>query len=170
MARRTVLNVVEKLVSPVAGSRVVVSVTHRPFLGSVAAALVDLGVEHALVYAAIEGSDEAPLDGSSTLVRVRNAKTEVFGVTPESIGLPRATRAQIPWSVPEDEARRVLGALEGEEGPACALILYDAALRLRVGGEAVSPREGVNLAREVKCFGAALDHVQRLRRLVPAGP
>lgn len=60
MARRTVLNVVEKLVSPVPGSRVMVGITHRPFLESVPAALVDLGVEHALVYGAIEGSDEAP--------------------------------------------------------------------------------------------------------------
>ena len=60
MARRTVLNVVEKIVSPVAGSRFMVGVTHRPFLRSVAAALAELGVEHALVYAAIEGPDEAP--------------------------------------------------------------------------------------------------------------
>lgn len=127
MARRTVLNVVEKVVSPVAGSRFMVGVTHRPFLKSVAAALVDLGVEHALVYAAIEGSDEAPLDGSSAFVSVRNARTEVFNISPESIGLPRATRAQIPWRDAEDEARQTIGVLEGEEGPAGALILYNAA-------------------------------------------
>ena len=169
MARRTVLNVVEKVVSPVAGSRFVVGVTHRPFLKSVAAALVDLGVEHALVYTAIEGSDEAPLDGSSTLVRVRNARTEVFSVSPESVGLPRATRAQIPWRDAEDEARQTFGALEGEEGPAGALILYNAALRLWVGGEAVSLREGVDLSREALRSGAALNHAQRLRRLVHAG-
>ena len=100
---------------------------------------------------------------------MRNAKTEVFDVSPESIRLPRTTRAQIPWSGPEDEARQVLGALEGEEGHACALILYNAALRLWVEGEAVSLREGVDLARGVLRSGAALDHAERLRRLVPAG-
>jgi anthranilate phosphoribosyltransferase len=169
MARRTVLNVIEKIVSPVAGSRFMVGVTHRPFLKSVAAALVELGVQHALVYAAIEGSDEAPLDGASTLIRVRNAKIEVFSVSPESIGLLRATRAQIPWSGPEDEARRVFGALEGGEGPVSALVLYNAALRLWVGGEVASIRGGVDRAREAVRSGAALDRVQRLRRLVPAG-
>lgn len=169
MARRTVLNVVEKVVSPAAGSRFMVGVTHRPFLKSVAAALVELGVEHALVYAAIEGSDEAPLDGNPTLIRVRNAKTEVFGVSPESVGLPGATRAQIPWDGPEDEARRVLAALEGEDGPASALIVYNAALRLWVGGEAVSLREGVDNAREALRSGAVLDTLESLRRLIPAG-
>src|ERR687893_1391405 len=39
MVRRTVLNVVEKIVSPVPGSRMMVGITHRPFLKSVPAAL-----------------------------------------------------------------------------------------------------------------------------------
>jgi anthranilate phosphoribosyltransferase len=64
MVRRTVLKVVEKIVSPVPGSRLMVGVTRRAFLKSVPAALTDLGVEDALVYAAIEGSDEAPLEAT----------------------------------------------------------------------------------------------------------
>ena len=121
------------------------------------------------MYGAIEGSDEAPLDGNSTLVRVRNARTEVFGVSPESVGLPKVTRAQIPWDGPEDEARRVLGALGGREGPVGALILYNAALRLWVADEVVSLKEGVDRAGEALHSGAALELVERLRRLVPAG-
>ncbi len=168
IVRRTALNVVEKIVSPVANSRFAVGVTHRPFLMSIPSALAQLGVEHALVYGAIEGSDEAPLDGSSTLVRLRNAKTEVFSVSPESVGLPKATRAQIPWDGPADEARRVLDALEGEEGPVGALILFNAALRLWVADEVVSLKEGVDRAEEAVRSGAALELVGRLRRLVPA--
>ena len=170
MVRRTVLNVVEKIVSPVAGSRFAVGVTHRPFLKSIPSALVELGVEHALVYGAIEGSDEAPLDGGSTLVRVRNARTEVFSVSPESVGLSKATRAQIPWVGPEDEARLVLGALQGEEGPVGALILFNAALRLWVADdEVVSLKEGVGRAEEAVRSGAALELLGRLRRRVPVG-
>ncbi len=169
MARRTVLNVVEKIVSPVAGSRFAVGVTHRPFLKSVSAALVELGVEHALVYGAIEGSDEAPLDGSSTLVRVKGGEAEELSVSPGSVGLPKATRAQIPWRDPEDEARRVLGALEGEEGPVSGLILYNAALRLWVADEVVSVAEGVARAEEALRSGAALHLLERLRQPVPAG-
>jgi anthranilate phosphoribosyltransferase len=119
-----------------------VGVTHRPFLKSVPAALMDFRVEHALVYRAIEGSDEASLDGSSSLVRVRNGKTEEFRVSPDSVGLSRATRADIPWKSTEDEIGYSLAALEGEAGPVGDLILYNAALRLWTADEGTSPRDG----------------------------
>ena len=104
IARRTALNVAEKLLSPVAGSRFVVGVTHRPFLKSVPQALAELGVEHAVVAQAIEGSDEAPLDGNSSLVRLHPGGCEEFRVAPESLSLSRTTRAHIPWKSEDDES------------------------------------------------------------------
>lgn len=170
MVRRTVLNVVEKLVSPVPGSRMMVGMTHRPFLRSIPEALVRLGVEHALVFQAVEGSDEAPMDGNSAMVRVRDGGTEELNIAPESVGLPRATRAQIPWTNAGDETQSVLAALEGEEGPAKSLILYNAALRLWMVGEAGSVRAGVEKADGVVRSGSALALLETLRRpsVVPA--
>lgn len=134
MARRTVLSVCEKMVSPVRETRWMIGVSHRPFLESVSQALVDLGVRQALVYQAIEGSDEAPLDGNSSLVRIWGDEVEEFSVDPESLGLPRATKAHIPWQSAEDEARNLYAVLRGEGAePARALILYNAALRMWMG-------------------------------------
>jgi hypothetical protein len=100
----------------------------------VPAALAELGACRALVVQAIEGSDEAPLDGNSALVWVsEEGEVEEFRISPESVGLSRATKAHIPWSGPEDEARLLLNTLDGEEGPVRYLILYNAALRLWVG-------------------------------------
>lgn len=130
MVRRTALNVVEKLVSPVVGSRMMVGITHRPFLATISEALIGLGVGRALVYQAIEGSDEAPLDGNSSLVRVRDGQTEEFTVSPESLGLSRATKAHVHWKGPDDEFRSLRSTLYGEDGPVRDLILYNAALRL----------------------------------------
>ncbi|MCA1719345.1 MAG: hypothetical protein LC781_21830 [Actinobacteria bacterium] len=167
MVRRTVLNVVEKIVSPVPGSRMMVGITHRSFLESVPAALMDLGVEHALVYGAIEGSDEASLDGSSSLVRVRSGETEEFRVSPDSVGLSRATRADITWKSAEDETSRSLAALEGEAGPVGDLILYNAALRLWAADEGTSLAGWVERAREALNSGADLRLLDRLRQPVP---
>ena len=164
MVRRTVLNVVEKLVSPVPGSRMVVGITHRPFLESIPAALADLGVEHALVFQAIEGSDEAPLASNSSLVRVRNGETEEFRISPESIGLSRTTKSHVPWRDADDEARNVLAALGDEEGPARRLILYNAALRLWAADEDASLAEEVVRADETLRSGAALELLSKLRR------
>lgn len=168
MARRTVLSVAEKMVSPVPGSRFLVGVTHRPFLGSIARALVDLRVEHALVVQAIEGSDEAPLDGSSALVRVLGDELEEFRVSPESLGLLKATRADIISRGPEYETRCLRSALGGEEGPVRDLILYNAALRLWVADEAVPLAEHLESARAVLYSGEALELVERLDGRVPA--
>ena len=166
MARRTVLNVIEKLVSPVPGSRFLVGVTHRPFLKSVPEALVGLGVKHALVVQAIEGSDEAPLDGNSSLVRVRSDGFETLCVRPESLGLTRATRAHIPWKGAQDEEQAVLEALGGGRGPVKDLLLYNAALRLWAADGSAPLEEHAERVRSVLDAGEALDLLDRLR---PAG-
>lgn len=147
MGRRTALNVVEKMVSPLPRSPLMIGVTHRPFLETIPKALAELGVERALVYQAIEGSDEAALDGNSSLVLVRDGERAEFTIDPEIIGLFRATRAHVPWTGPEDEARRVLGALDGEEGGVRDLILYNAALRLWMADDSVSLEEHLENAR-----------------------
>ena len=165
MVRRTALNVSEKLVSPVAGSRMMVGMTHRkPFIETMPAALVDLGVEKALIFQAIEGSDEAPLDGTSALVKIEGGSIQEFDVSPGSLGLSRATRTAIPWDGPEDEARRLLAALDGEEGPVRDLILYNAALRLWLSGDDDRLPERLDEARSALDSGRARRLLDRLRR------
>ncbi len=169
MVRRTALNVSEKLVSPVAASRMLVGMTHRhPFLKVIPEALVSLGVKRALVLQAIEGSDEAPLDGNSALVWVRDKEIEEFRVRPQSLGLLRATKANVPWKDPEDEAWRLLRALGGEEGPVSDLILYNAALRLWVADEGTPLEDHLQKARETLDSGGALALLERLRQPVAA--
>lgn len=124
---------------------------------------------HALVYGAIEGSDEASLDGSSSLVRVRDGETEEFRVSPDSVGLSRETRAEISWKSTEDGTSRSLAALEGEARPVGDLILYNAALRLWTADEGTSLAGWVERAREALNSGAALRLLDRLRQPVPVG-
>jgi anthranilate phosphoribosyltransferase len=164
MARRTVLNVLEKLLSPVPGSHFVVGITHRPFLKSVPEALVELGVRRALVVQAIEGSDEAPLDGNSSLVRVYPGGFEELHVRPESLELPRTTRAHIPWKGAQDESQAVLEALEGGRGPVRNLLLYNAALRLWAVDGSAPLEEHAERARSALDSGEIRDLLDRLRR------
>lgn len=130
MARRTALNVSEKLVSPIPGSAMMVGMTHRkPFLETMPQALVELGVRRALVFQAIEGSDEAPLDGSSALVVVQNGQAWETSVSPESLGLRKVSRSELP--APDEEGEHpAWSALMGEPGPVRDVILYNAALRI----------------------------------------
>ncbi len=164
IVRRTALNVAEKLVSPVPGARMMVGITHRrPFLETMPDALRALGAQRALVFQAVEGSDEAPLDDASSLLLVTAAGDEDVKVAPEALGLGRATRGDIPWEGEEAEALSLLGALAGEEGPVLDLILYNAALRLWLADETSSIGRQVEQARESISSGAALGLLEKLR-------
>ena len=170
MVRRTALNVAEKLVSPVTGARMMVGITHRrPFLKTMPDALRMLGTERALVFQAVEGSDEAPLDGTSALLLVTGQGDEHVRVSPEDLGLERATRADIPWKGEEDEAEVLLAALSGEKGPVLSLVLYNAALRLWLADGAKPLVEHVEEAREAVSSKAALSLLEKLRRGAAVG-
>jgi anthranilate phosphoribosyltransferase len=97
------------------------------------------------------------------LVWVRDGRVDEFRVPPESLGLCRATKANVPWKDSEDEARCLLGALAGEEGPVHDLILYNAALRLWIADEAASLEDHLEEARAALRSGGALELVDRLR-------
>lgn len=168
MVRRTALNVVEKLVSPVASSYMMVGVSHRPYLETVSRALIELGVERALVYQAIEGSDEAPLDGNSSLVRVRDGGMEEFRISPESIGLYRATKAHIPWNGPEEEFLALQRAFDGEDGPVKDLLLYNAALRMWVLEDEVPLHLHLERVRYALESGAGAHLGPKIRQAVSA--
>ncbi len=170
MVRRTALNVVEKLVSPVPGTRFMVGITHSPFLETVPEVLRDQGVEHALIYRAIEGSDEAPLDGQSRMVVLKEGKVEEVHPEPETLGLTRVGRAGITWTSSQDESLRLLAALEGRtdaSDPVKNLLLYNAALRLwtaDLGVEDAPLEHHVGRARTALDSGAALQLVHEMGR------
>ena len=85
-------------------------------------------------------------------------------VSPEDVGLGRATRTDIPWNGEEAEAESLLAALSGEDGPVLDLILYNAALRLWLADEATPLRKHVDRARDAVSSGAATALLDRMRR------
>lgn len=172
MARRTALNVSEKLVSPVSGSAMMVGMTHRkPFLETMPQALVELGVERALVFQAIEGSDEAPLDGSSALVVISAGRAWETTVHPEKLDLRKATRSDVPAPA-AGEVHPARAVLQGEPGPLRDMILYNAALRIWMCEEDTPASvtleerlaEPLERARHALDGGAALRLLEDLRR------
>ena len=174
MVRRTALNVVEKLVSPVPETRFMVGITHSPFLESIPAVMRDLGVRHALVYRAIEGSDEAPLDGQSRMVVLREGEANEIHIEPETLGLARAGRSCITWTSPEDQAGRLRAILEGKSDTKDLvrdLLLYNAALRLwtaDMGAEDAPLERHLERARVALDSGSAADLVDEMdRNLTP---
>jgi len=94
-------------------------------------------------------------DGATTV--------RVFEITPEEVGLPRASLDDLRGGEPGENAALMRRVLEGEPGPLADVIAFNAGAALYVGGAAGSIGEGVEAARRLLADGAG---AAKLRQLV----
>ncbi|MBM3498577.1 MAG: anthranilate phosphoribosyltransferase [Armatimonadetes bacterium] len=152
---RTVFNVLGPLTNPAGAARQVVGVFGAEWVSRIATALVQLGVERALVVHGLDGLDELSTLGPSLVCEVRDGDLCEFEVTPEQFGLTRASVADIAGSDPATSAQQVIALLEGERGARREIVLLNAAAAIFVGGLAESIEEGLVIAAQSVDSGAA---------------
>jgi transposase, IS30 family len=107
MTHRTVLNVVDKIVSPVRDSHMMGGVTQRAFLMSVPAALADLEIKHALVYGAMEGSWERARRPKRCLLSVNDRLRDLVAEKLKADWSPEQISGWLKREYPENEAMYV---------------------------------------------------------------
>lgn len=166
---RTVFNLLGPIANPAGVRRYVLGVPNPAIGETMARALVELGVDCALVVFGTDGLDEISPSAETRTWEVRGATVRESSLTPEGLGLRRAPRTEIVGGDPATNAlaaRRVLG---GAEGGARTAVLMNAAAACFVAGLAASVREGVAVAAKAIDSGAAasaldrlVDHSQRL--------
>src|SRR6195256_716960 len=87
---RTVFNLLGPLTNPAGAQSQVLGVFSADMLDLVAAALAELGVEHAFVVHGAGGLDEISLAGETLVAEVKRGAVRGFTVTPEEFGVPRS--------------------------------------------------------------------------------
>src|SRR5690606_39873831 len=102
------------------------------------------------------------------VVQLREGRLRPVRVESDDVGLNRYPREAVGGGSPEESARRIEAALEGERGAVRDVMLLNAAAALVVAGQAEDLREGVARAAEAVASGAARDRLERLRRLAGA--
>jgi anthranilate phosphoribosyltransferase len=167
---RTAFNMIGPLANPARPRRQLVGVPDEAAAESVAAALHELGTEHAFVVHG-ERLDELPLDGTGVIFEVSPAGIERRTVTASEHGLPAADTDELRGGDGEANARRIVSILDGvETGPARDVVALNAGATLVVAGRARDLREGVATALETIATGAARDQLERLRAHAAAVP
>ncbi|HET9808888.1 MAG TPA: anthranilate phosphoribosyltransferase [Candidatus Limnocylindria bacterium] len=152
---RTVFNILGPLANPAGVRRYLLGVPSAALGETVARALVELGVERALV---VHGADG--LDGISPSAETRT--WEVTGTTvregtlePEALGLESAPRADIVGGDAGKNAAAARSVLDGTSGGARTAVLMNAGAACWVAGLADTVREGVDVASRAIDTGAA---------------
>jgi len=147
---RTVFNILGPLTNPAGATRQLLGV-YDPRLAPVMAEVAGrLGSERTLVVHGHPGMDEVSASGPTVVAEYDAATGEVrtYEITPESVGIARATLADIAGGDAEENARIVRSILGGEHGPRRDVVLMNAAAALVAAGAAGDMAAGVALARE----------------------
>lgn len=156
---RTIFNLLGPLSNPARPHFQVMGVYDRGWLRPMAEVLRDLGSERAWIVHGCDGLDELSISDESLIVELKDGEIREFSITPEAVGLPRATLSDISGKGPDYNAQKLNHLLIGEKNAYRDIVLLNAAAALVVGGKAADLPEGISLA------AAAIDSRRALQVL-----
>lgn len=161
----TIMNLLGPLANPAGARRQVVGVPGRELVDLVAAALLSLDHEHALVVHGEPGLDELSPLGPSEVVEVKDGRLRRYRLDPaEAFGWRGFAAAGLAGGTPEQNARLIEDVLAGRrQGVARAAVVLNAGAAIYVAGITASLEDGVADAERVLDTGAGLDTLERLR-------
>ena len=159
---RTIFNLLGPLTNPAGAPHQVIGVSDGPFLEHMAMALARLGGRSALVVSSEDGLDEISISAPTRVVELRDGKVETYTVTPEDLGVERASIEAIAFGTPAENADITRAVLSGADtGPARALTLVNAGAAVYAAGRADTLAAGVEAAGAAIDSGAARDVLER---------
>jgi len=168
---RTLFNVLGPLTNPAGAPNQVLGVFARAWVRPLAEALQQLGSRHVLVVHGEDGLDEISIAAPTQVAEYRDGAMREYTLTPEDLGLKRASLEGIRVDGVEASAAMICAVLAAEPGPARDIVLLNAGAALYVGGRAATHADGVHLAAQAIDSGAAgerLGQLVALTRELPA--
>jgi anthranilate phosphoribosyltransferase len=151
----TIFNALGPMTNPAAASRQLIGVYDPLLVSDIAQALARLGATHAIIAHSHDGLDELSITAPTTLAIVRDGEVRTQTLDATTLGLPRASLAQIQAVDLNDAARIFKAILDGHAGPHLDMVLLNAAAALIVAHAAPDWASAVSMARTAVASGAA---------------
>ncbi len=143
---RTVFNLLGPLTNPAHASAQVVGVYSEDLVEKLAQALLQLGLQRALVVHGADGLDEITITGATKVAEVRDGAVRVYSITPEQFGLQRAPLEAISGGDVCANAAIIRSILAGDRSPRRDVVLLNAAAALVAAGRADSIKDAIPIA------------------------
>lgn len=159
---RTIFNVLGPLCNPASADGQVIGVYDASLTDVVARVAGNLGVRRAFVVHGDDGLDEITSTGRTRVSELAGGRVRTYHLTPESVGLRRASLRSLRGGAARANARMVRAVLEGRSGPRRDIVLMNAAAALVAGGAARTLRDGVRGAAASIDSGRALRALEKL--------
>ncbi len=160
---RTVFNLLGPLTNPAGARRQVVGVYAHDLVEPIAAVLVELGADHALVVHGAGGLDELTPTGENWVAEVRDGAVRTATVDPRTFGAgPGSPDDLMVGGDPATNAAIIRTVFDGETGPRRDAVILNAGAAIHVAGLVDTLEEGVERARDAIDSGAATETLDRL--------
>ena len=152
----TVFNILGPLTNPAYNTYQLLGVYSEELLDTVANALKDLGLKHAMVVYGKDCLDEISMSADTEVCELADGKVTKYTITPEQFGFTRCRKEDLVGGTPEENAELVKEILEGKvTGAKLDAVLINAGAAIHVAKN-VSMEEGIKEAREMITSGKAL--------------
>ncbi|WP_308909967.1 anthranilate phosphoribosyltransferase [Pseudokordiimonas caeni] len=152
---RTIFNLLGPLANPAGTKRQLLGVFDERWLEPMAEVLKRLGSEHVWVVHGADGLDELTTTAETHVVEMKDGVTRRFTVTPEEVGLKRASIQDLKGGDADVNAEAIRALLSGQKSAYRDIVLLNTGAALTVGGRTAALQEGVDLARETIDSGKA---------------
>ncbi|HEY9206805.1 MAG TPA: anthranilate phosphoribosyltransferase [Candidatus Methanoperedens sp.] len=156
---RTVFNILGPLTNPAGAKAQVIGVFDGSLCEPMANVLSILGTKRALVVHG-NGMDEISNTGETQIAELDGGRIKKYSVTPEKLGIKRASIGDVSGGSPEENARDIVDVLKGKNGAKRDIIAINAGAALLVGGRAENLISGIKMANHSIDSGAALDKLK----------
>ncbi|MDW7731430.1 MAG: anthranilate phosphoribosyltransferase [Methanolobus sp.] len=156
MGVRTVFNMLGPLTNPANAKVQLVGVFDKKLCEPFARVMKELGVERAMAVHG-DGMDEISNISETYVAELKAGKVTTYTLTPEELGIKRATTSDIAGGTPKENAQDIIRILKGEKGPKRDLIVMNSAAALYVAGKAGSVKEAIPMVEEVIDSGRAME-------------
>jgi len=151
---RTIFNLLGPMTNPAGAKRQVLGVYDSRWVEPIARVLGALGAERAWVVHG-GGMDELSTAAETQVAEWKDGRVTLFKITPEAVGLPRASLDDLRGGSPDENAVALTHLLDGQKGPYRDIVLLNAAAALVVADRATDLAEGAALAAAVIDDGRA---------------
>jgi anthranilate phosphoribosyltransferase len=162
LGTRTIFNLLGPLSNPAGTKFQVVGVFDDKWVEPLAHVLKNLGSTRVWIMHGSDGLDELTTTGSSRVAELKDGNISTFEVTPEEVGLPRASAADLKGGDPDENTAALRALLDGETGPYRDIVALNAAASLVVAGKAPTLKAGVQIAGDAIASGAAKAALDKL--------
>ena len=158
----TLFNYLGPLCNPAGATYQILGTGREDLQAKLAATLVQLPIQAAIVVRGTDGMDEVSLGAETSVLHIQYGMTTQLYWDHRSFGLPKINNSDLLVDGPEHSAQMIRGILKGQHGPARDIVVANAAAGLWVVGKTHSLIDAAKQAQQAIDTGRALQVLERL--------